>query len=80
MLGKLREIKAQELMGRVYKYASTKAMKVWFGYDIDYQLANPPEIIATLPDHAKINIKRRSNKYFGINSILFYGITGLKSC
>jgi len=61
-----RVAKAKELVKSIHKYATSKSMKIWFGYDVDYPLANPPEIIATLPENAKINIKREPNKYFGM--------------
>lgn len=57
---------AQNLMKRVYSYAESKSMNIWMGYDVDYALANTPEIVATLPEDAKITIKRKPDKYFGM--------------
>jgi hypothetical protein len=64
--------KARELMQNVFKYASSKYMNIWFGYDVDYALANPQKIIATLPNHAKIKIRRHTDKYFGMPNSEFY--------
>lgn len=57
---------AQNLMKRVYSYAESKSMNIWMAYDVDYALANTPEIVATLPEDAKITIKRKPDKYFGM--------------
>ncbi len=57
---------AQNLMKRVYSYAKSKSMNIWMAYDVDYALANTPEIVATLPADAKITIKRKPDKYFGM--------------
>lgn len=61
-----REKAAQELVKNIHSYAVSKSMKIWMGFDIDYPLANPPEIMAILPKHAKINIERKPDKYSGM--------------
>lgn len=63
---------ARELMQTVHNYASSKYMDVWFGLDIDAQLANPQEIMNTLPESAKIKVKQKPNKYFGTPDSVFY--------
>lgn len=67
-----RVAEARGLMQKVHEYASSKFMDVWFGLDIDAQLANPQEIMATLPESSKMKIKQKSNKYFGTPDSTFY--------
>jgi hypothetical protein len=64
--------KARELVQNIHKYATSKYMDVWFGYDVDYPLANPQEIMLTLPNDAKIKVNRKPNKYFGMPDSVFY--------
>jgi hypothetical protein len=63
---------SRTLIQNIHKYAKSKFMDVWFGYDVDYELANPQEIMTTLPDDAKIKIKRKPDKYFGMPDSVFY--------
>jgi hypothetical protein len=63
---------ARKLVQNIHHYAASKFMDVWFGYDIDYQIANPQEIMATLPASAKIKVKMKPNKYIGMPDSVFY--------
>ena len=61
-----REQAARTFVRSIHKYAVSKSMKIWMGFDVDYPLANPPEIMAALPAAATVKINRRPNKYFGM--------------
>lgn len=67
-----RVAEARKLMQKVHAYASSKYMNIWFGLDIDAELANPQEIMVTLPESAKMKVKQKSNKYFGTPDSVFY--------
>jgi hypothetical protein len=67
-----RVAEARKLMQNVHEYASSKYMDIWFGLDIDAELANPQEIMATLPESAKIKVLQKSDKYFGTPDSVFY--------
>ncbi len=67
-----RVAEARKLMQKVHEYASSKYMDIWFGLDIDAELANPQEIMATLPESAKILVEQKSDKYFGTPDSVFY--------
>jgi hypothetical protein len=56
---------AKELVKEIHNYASKRFMDVWYGFDIDYAAANPREILFTLPESAKIKVKRNPSKYGG---------------
>lgn len=48
---------ARSLMGRVFSYARDRGMDVYFAVDIDTPTANPPELVARLPEHARFQVR-----------------------
>jgi len=54
---------AKDFLREIHKYAKKRYMDVWYGFDVDYPAAHPDELVATLPESAKIKITRTVNKY-----------------